>query len=71
MIARLRPETTLSHAEQEMGVIAGRLARDYPQANGGDRGVTLVPLRDQLVGNVRPALIVLSGAGRFGPPHRV
>jgi putative ABC transport system permease protein len=61
VIARLKRDTTFSQAEHEMKAIAERLSREYPQANG-DRGVTVVPLREQLVGNIRPALIVLSGA---------
>jgi putative ABC transport system permease protein len=41
--------------------IAARLAQTYPNTNG-EFGVELQPVRDVLVGNVRPALLVLFGA---------
>jgi putative ABC transport system permease protein len=61
VVARLKPDTTLAQARHDADGIAARLAREYPQANA-DRGVLLVPLREQVVGDVRPALFVLSGA---------
>jgi putative ABC transport system permease protein len=61
VVARLKPGTTLPQAQQDMDSIAARLAREYPQANA-ERGVSLAPLREHLVGDVRPALFVLSGA---------
>jgi putative ABC transport system permease protein len=44
-----------------MAPIAARLARQYPDFNL-DRGVRIVPLLQDLVGNVRPALLILLGA---------
>ena len=61
VVARLAPGRTLAEAQQEMDGIAARLAREYPQANG-ERGVAVVPLVEQMVGHVRPALLVLAGA---------
>jgi putative ABC transport system permease protein len=61
VIGRLKPGVTLAQAQQEMDGIAAQLAREYPQANG-ERGVTVVPLPEQLTGRVRPALLVLLGA---------
>jgi len=61
VIARLKPGVSLPAARAEMGTIARRLEQQYPDANAG-HGVNLVPLRDELVGKVRPALLVLCGA---------
>jgi putative ABC transport system permease protein len=44
-----------------MDGIAARLAQAYPSSNA-QFGVDLRPIRDVLVGNVRPALLVLFGA---------
>jgi len=64
VIGRLAPGTGLSDARAEMGTIAARLAKEYPRSN--DRfGVMIVPVRDYLVGNVRPSLLVLFGAVLF------
>ena len=36
--------------------------RDYPKWMDADEGVAVVPMRDAMVGDVRMALLVLSGA---------
>ncbi|HKY03360.1 MAG TPA: ABC transporter permease [Blastocatellia bacterium] len=64
VIGRLRPGTTLEQAREEMRTIASHLADEYPRTNAGT-GITLVPLPEQLVGQVRPALLVLLGAVAF------
>src|SRR5438309_7653889 len=61
VIARLKPGATIAQAQQEMDAIAARIAREYPQANL-DQGIKVIPLPEQLVGQVRPALLVLLGA---------
>src|SRR2546425_360197 len=61
VVGRLKPGRTVAQAQQEMSAIGARLAEQYPQTNAGV-GVTLVPLRQFLFGEVRPALLVLFGA---------
>jgi putative ABC transport system permease protein len=65
--ARLKPEVSLEQARAEMGVLQQRYALAHPNPNDADPSVTMgvVPLRDQLVANVRPMLWILLGAVGF------
>lgn len=63
-MARLKPGVSVEQAQSEMNVIAARLEREYPAANRG-YGVSVVPLRRQLAGELRPALLMLMGAVGF------
>jgi putative ABC transport system permease protein len=58
---RLAPGVTPEAARRELNVIAGRLAAAYPQTNEG-WSMFALPLLDQLVGDVRPALTMLLAA---------
>src|SRR5262249_55970902 len=58
---RLKTGVSLPQAQSAMNAIALRLERQYPNTNQ-DVGVALVPLREEMVGAVRPTLLVLSGA---------
>src|SRR6266568_2952537 len=53
VVAELKPEINLPQARAQMDAIARHLAEQYPDTNTGV-GVTLVPLSEQIVGNVRP-----------------
>jgi predicted permease len=64
VVARLKPGVSFERAETEMRTVAARLETDEPAYNKGVT-VELVPLREQFVGNVRPALLVLFGAVGF------
>jgi putative ABC transport system permease protein len=64
VIARLKPDTTLEQAGTELGVIAQRIEEQYPETNKGV-GVTINPLHEQIVGDVKPAMLVLLGAVGF------
>lgn len=63
-IARLKDGITIEQARHEAALIAERLARQYPNEDGG-RSATVVPLRDQFVGHVRRPMLVLLGAVAF------
>jgi putative ABC transport system permease protein len=58
---RLKPGVSLAEARAEMDTLAGRLSEQYPDTNSG-WGIEVVPLREQVVGRIRPALMVLLGA---------
>ncbi|HKP87943.1 MAG TPA: ABC transporter permease [Blastocatellia bacterium] len=60
-VARLKPGVTLDQAREAMDIVATNLEKQYPDSNTGNR-VTLAPLLDQYVRNIRPALWVLLGA---------
>jgi predicted permease len=64
VIARLKPGVSLAQAQSEMSVISERLAGEYPEDDKG-WGAVVLPLRDDLVGDVKPLLLVLLGAVGF------
>ncbi len=55
----LRPHVTLEQARREMRAISKQLEHEYPNDNIGV-STSLVPLREQLVGKARPAILVLA-----------
>jgi putative ABC transport system permease protein len=64
VVARLKPGVAREQAETEMKTIAARTEQDAPRYNTG-YSAEVIPLREQLVGNVRPALLILLGAVGF------
>lgn len=60
-VGRLKPGVSLKQAQVEMGVIAARLAQQYPESNG-NRTVEIVGIRDRMVGDVRLTLYLLLSA---------
>jgi len=63
-VGRLKPAATLSQAKADMDGIAEDLAAAYPEADKG-LGITLVSMKEDMVGNVQPFLIVLLSAVGF------
>jgi len=64
VVARLHPGARHSQAQIQMNAIASRLEQEYPDFDG-HWGVNVVPLRQQISGDLRPALLVLFGAVAF------
>lgn len=60
-VARIRPGVTVAQAQADIARVAEGLALEHPEANKGET-VLLVPLREVLVGDLRPALVMLLGA---------
>jgi putative ABC transport system permease protein len=63
-VARLRPGQDLAVAKAAMTTVGERLRRQYPDVLQ-DYGVVVRPLRDYLVGDIRPSLLILFGAVTF------
>jgi predicted permease len=61
VIGRLRDGATIAAARSDLTAIMNDLAAQYPIPNA-KRGVSLTPMRDHLVGSVRPLVLLLYGA---------
>jgi predicted permease len=61
VFARLRPGVSTVTAQAEVDAICRNLARAYPDTNTNMQ-VLVEPLQEKVVGNVRPALLVILGA---------
>ena len=63
-IGRLKPGVTLQQAKADMDLVARNLAAAYPVADK-DLGINLVSMKEDIVGNVQPFLLVLLAAVGF------
>lgn len=61
-IARLKPGVSVDLALQDMQGITQALAKKYPDTNTHFQDARVRPVLDELIGNTRPALMVLLGA---------
>jgi putative ABC transport system permease protein len=61
VLAMLKPDATLERANEELRGIAAQLETLYPRTNT-ERGMKALPLQQQVVGEIRPALLMLFGA---------
>ena len=64
VVGRLGPDVTLDQANADLRGIGDRLGREFPDTNGGE-WAEATPYHDELVGDVRGALLVLMGAVGF------
>jgi putative ABC transport system permease protein len=64
IIARLKPGVSVAQAQAGMGSVAQAIAQGDPQSHTGT-AIKVVSLHEQIVGNVRPILLVLLGAVCF------
>jgi putative ABC transport system permease protein len=64
VVARLKPGIAAEQSAAEVETIGRNLARQYPDSDA-EIGMTTFPLREAMVGDIRPAVLVLLGAVGF------
>lgn len=64
LIGRLKSGVTVAQAQSELSVIASRIEQQYSDSHTGT-GIKIVPMHEQVVGSVRPILLVLLAAVGF------
>ncbi|MGE0362404.1 MAG: ABC transporter permease [Vicinamibacterales bacterium] len=64
VVGRITPDATMGQAQEELGVLAARIAAAHPDSNQG-WSARVVAAHEQLVAASRPALLVLMGAVAF------
>jgi predicted permease len=64
IVGRLKPRVAFAAAQAEMDALTARLRREHPAEYPANGGLTfgIVPLQEQVVGDVRRAVLVLIGA---------
>lgn len=66
VVARLKQDVSLTQAQADMSAIMVRIAKDHPNESfGGKLGAIVLPMREQLVGDIRGSLLVLLVAVAF------
>jgi putative ABC transport system permease protein len=61
LIARLKPGVSAEQAQSEVSVIASRIAAENSQSHAGT-SARIVPLQEEIVGKIKPTLLVLLAA---------
>jgi putative ABC transport system permease protein len=64
LIARLKPGVTAAQAHAELSLITSRIEQQYKDSHAGT-ALKLIPLQEQVVGQVKPILMILLGAVGF------
>ena len=64
ILGRLKPGVTLAQAQKTLNEVEAQVAASHPDSDSGNR-VVLVPLREQLDGDIRKPLLILMGAAGF------
>jgi predicted permease len=62
VVGRLQRGVTAERATAELSAIAARLQRLYPLTNVKNTGVRAIPMDQEIIGNLRTALMILAGA---------
>jgi putative ABC transport system permease protein len=62
VLGRLRPDVSLEQARAEFAAVSARLTQEYPDIK---REALVVPAAERLVRDLRPAVLLLFGAGLF------
>ncbi len=65
VVGRLKPGVSVAQSTADLSLIERNLASQYPVSNKRFSAATVVPQREEMVGNTRPALTVLFGAVLF------
>ena len=67
VFGRLAPRATLASAEVELGTIAARLHREYPESYSPSQGygISAALLQNELTERARPTLLLLLGTAGF------
>ena len=63
-IGRLKPGVTFEQARADMERVSRELAAAYPDVNGSKKAY-LLTLKDEMIGDMRPVLLVILGAVMF------
>jgi len=63
-IGRLRPGVTFQQARSDLDRMSRELSADYPDVDS-NTGITMIPLREEMIGRVRGVLLILLGAVVF------
>ena len=61
ILGRLKPGITVAEAQKTLNALEAQVAAQHAQTDGGNR-VLVVPLREQLVGDIRKPLLLLMAA---------
>ena len=61
LVGRMKPGVTVQQCNAELNAIAARLEKQYPDSNTG-RSELVVGLHNDIVGDVRPALVIILAA---------
>lgn len=64
LIGRLKPGVNPKQAQSELGLIAARIEKEHNESHA-NTGMTIVPLQEAVVGQVKPILLILLGAVGF------
>ena len=65
VVAKRKPDVPIDRARTELEGIQARIVRDNPNTFGGDTELKVTPLQEKLVGDARPALLILLAAVSF------